>query len=276
MNPECQCEGLEVEGMPELPDLEIARKYVNATSLHQRIRAVEVRNDKILGDVSSDELRDALEGRGFDAVRRHGKNLFLSLDGGAWLYVHFGMTGRLRYFRDVEKDPKYDKFLVSFDNGYHLALADPRLFGRVDLLDDPDEFIRYKKLGPDALGLDAASFRERFEGRSGGVKAALMNQQVVAGIGNIYSDEILFQSRLHPRADVGRLDGETLEELHKQTRRVLNKAIEREANPNKLPDPFLLSHRQEGELCPRGNGKIEKISAAGRTAYFCPACQPAE
>ena len=105
------------------------------------------------------------------------------------------------------------------------------------------------------------------------MKAALMNQQVVAGVGNIYSDEILFQVRLHPRAEVQRLDGATLEELHGQT---LQTAIERGANTNELPESFLVSHRREGEECPRGNGEIRKTSAAGRTAYYCPACQPEE
>src|SRR5215212_5559413 len=240
--------------MPELPDLEDARRYVNATSLHQKISSVE--------------------GRSFESTRRHGKNHFLGLDDGGWMYVHFGMTGRLQYFEDLAKDPPHDRFLISFESGYHLALDDARMFGKVDLVEDPEAFIRNKKLGPDTFALDAVSFRERFEGRRGGVKAALMNQQIVAGIGNIYSDEILFQIRLHPRTDVRRLDGTTLEELHEQTLRVLEKAIERRADPNELPEPFLLSHRSEGEPCPRGNGKIHKTTAAGRTAYYCPTCQP--
>jgi len=260
--------------MPELPDLEVARRYVNATSLHQKIRSVEVRERRILGDASARELRSALEGRSFDSTRRHGKNLFLGLDDGGWMFLHFGMTGRLKYFEDLAKDPPHDRFLISFEDGYHLALDDGRMFGKVDLIEDLDEFIRKKKLGPDALALDAASFRERLEGRRGGVKAALMNQRVVAGIGNIYSDEILFQVRLHPRTDLRRLDGATLQELHKQTLRVLEKAIERGADPNKLPEPFLLSHRSEGEECPRGNGEIHKTTVAGRTAYYCPVCQP--
>ena len=260
--------------MPELPDLEVARRYVNATSLHQKIRSVEVREQRILGDASARELGNALEGRSFDSTRRHGKNLFLGLDDGGWMLLHFGMTGRLLYFEDLAKDPPHDRFLISFENGYHLALDDARMFGRVDLVENPEAFIRNKKLGPDPLALDVASFRERFEGRRGGIKAALMNQQVVAGIGNIYSDEILFQVRLHPRTDVRRLDGANLEELHGQTLRVLDKAIERGANPNELPEPFLLSHRSEGEECPRGNGEIHKTTAAGRTAYYCPACQP--
>jgi formamidopyrimidine-DNA glycosylase len=260
--------------MPELPDLEVARRYVNATSLHQTIRSVEVRNEKILGEASAHELGGALEGQSFDSTRRHGKNLFVRLDDGTWLYVHFGMTGRLKYFEDLAKDPSHDRFLISFENGFHLALDDARMFGKVDLVEDPEAFIRNKKLGPDPLALDAATFRERFEGRRGGVKAALMNQQVVAGIGNIYSDEILFQLRVHPRTDVRRLAGATLEEMHRQTLRVLERAIERGADPDELPEPFLLSHRSEGEECPRGNGEIQKITAAGRTAYYCPACQP--
>jgi formamidopyrimidine-DNA glycosylase len=101
-----------------------------------------------------------------------------------------------------------------------------------------------------------------------------MNQQVFAGIGNIYSDEILFQVRLHPKTSVRRLDGDALHDLHEQTLRVLHAAIERGANPGGLPDSYLLPHRREGEDCPRGNGKIQKTKAAGRTAYYCPACQP--
>lgn len=260
--------------MPELPDLEVARKYVNATSLHQKIGSVEVRDARILGDVSARGLREALTGRSFESTRRHGKNLFVGSDGGGWMLVHLGMTGRLWYFRDMDRDPRHDRFLISFESGYHLALDDARMFGKVDLLEDPDEFIRRKKLGPDPLSMDAASFRERLEGRRGGVKAALMNQQVVAGIGNIYSDEILFQTHLHPRSGVESLDGKTLEALHTQTLRVLKAAIERGASPQELPDSYLLPHRREGERCPRGNGDIQKVDAAGRTAYYCPACQP--
>jgi formamidopyrimidine-DNA glycosylase len=90
----------------------------------------------------------------------------------------------------------------------------------------------------------------------------------------IYSDEILFQDRLHPTSGVERLDDAVLEELHGQTLRVLKTALERGANPQELPDTFLLPHRREGEQCPRGNVEIRKTTAAGRTAYYCPASQP--
>jgi len=102
-----------------------------------------------------------------------------------------------------------------------------------------------------------------------------MNQKTLAVIGNLYSDEILFQARIHPRTSVAQLDDPTLENLRKETLRVLKKAIEREAYPQELPDSFLLSHRQVGARCPRGNGQIQKLKAAGRTAYFCPTCQRA-
>lgn len=260
--------------MPELPDVEVFKRYVDATSLHQKIESVEVRERRILGSVSARKLRSALEGRRFESTRRHGKNLFVGLDDGGWVLMHFGMTGSLKYYKDADDEPTHARVLISFGNVFHLAFDDQRLFGKVDLLENPEDFVREKELGPDPLELDAPSFRERLEGRRGGVKAALMDQKVVAGIGNIYSDEILFQARLHPRTSVARLDDQTLEKLYKEMRWVLKTAIEQGASPQELPDSFLLSRRREGERCPRGNGEIRKIKAAGRTAYYCPACQP--
>lgn len=260
--------------MPELPDVEVFKRYVNSTALHQKIDSAEVRNSKILGDVSARKLQRTLKGRRIESTRRHGKNLFVGLDDGGWPLMHFGMTGRLKYFKDMDQDPPHDRFLISFENQYHLAFDCQRMFGKVDLIEDLEEFIREKKLGPDPLELDSATFRRRFEGRKDAVKSALMNQQVVAGVGNIYSDEILFQARVHPGTGVEQLDDAALEKLFQETRCVLKTAIERGADPKNLPNSFLLSHRREKEKCPRGNGEIRKIKAAGRTAYYCPVCQP--
>jgi formamidopyrimidine-DNA glycosylase len=262
--------------VPELPDLEVFKRYIDSTSLHQDIEKIEVKNGKVLGGVSAGGLKRGLEGRKFESTRRHGKHLFVELDDGGWLLLHFGMTGGLKYYRDAGEEPTHARVLISFANGYHLAFDDQRLFGTVDLIGDPDAFIAEKKLGLDPLDLDFPAFRERLAGRRGEIKAALMNQQVFAGIGNIYSDEILFQVRLHPRTSVRRLDGDALRDLHEQIRCVLHAAIERGANSGGLPDSFLLPHRREGEDCPRGNGNIQKTKAAGRTAYYCPACQPKE
>jgi formamidopyrimidine-DNA glycosylase len=260
--------------MPELPDLEVFKRYVDSTSLHQKIETIEVKNGKVLGGVSAGGLKRGLEGRNFESTRRHGKHLFVELGVGRWLLLHFGMTGGLKYYKEADEEPAHARVLISFRNGYRLAFDDQRLFGKVDLIEDPDGYIQEHKLGLDPLDLDFPAFRERLEGRSGGIKATLMNQRVFAGIGNIYSDEILFQVRLHPRTSVGRLDEGSLHDLHQQTRRVLRAAIERGADPGGLPESFLLPHRQEGADCPRGNGKVQKTKAAGRTAYYCPTCQP--
>jgi formamidopyrimidine-DNA glycosylase len=260
--------------VPELPELEIFKRCVDSTSLHQDIEIVDVKNGKILGDVSASGLKRGLEGRKFESTRRHGKHLFVELDRGPWLLLHFGMTGGLKYYRDADEEPAHARVLISFRNGYSLAFDDQRLFGKVDLIEDPDGYVEEHKLGPDPLELDFPAFRKRLEGRRGEIKAMLMNQRVFAGIGNIYSDEILFQVRLHPKTSVGRLDESSLHNLHEQTRRVLRAAIERGAEPGGLPDSVLLLHRQEGADCPRGNGKVQKTKAAGRTAYYCPTCQP--
>lgn len=260
--------------MPELPELEVFKRYVDSTSLHQEIEAIEVKNGKVLGGVSAGGLKRGLEGRKFESTRRHGKHLFVELGDGPWLLLHFGMTGGLKYYKDTDEEPTHARVLISFAKGYHLAFDDQRLFGKVDLIEDPDGFIQEQKLGLDPLDLDFAAFRERLEGRRGEIKATLMNQRVFAGIGNIYSDEILFQVRLHPKTSVRRLDGDALHDLHEQTLRVLHAAIERGANPGGLPESFLLPDRREGADCPRGNGKIQKTKAAGRTAYYCPTCQP--
>jgi formamidopyrimidine-DNA glycosylase len=260
--------------VPELPELEVFKRYVDSTSLHQNIETIEVKNGKVLGHVSADGLKRELEGRKFESTRRHGKHLFVELGDGPWLLLHFGMTGSLKYFKDTDEEPTHARVLISFGNGHRLAFDDQRLFGKVDLIEDPDDYVEEHKLGLDPLDLDFPAFRERLEGRRGRIKATLMNQRVFAGIGNIYSDEILFQVRLHPKTSVGRLDEGALYDLHEQTGRVLYAAIERGANPEGLPESFLLPHRQVGADCPRGNGKIQMTKAAGRSAYFCPTCQP--
>jgi formamidopyrimidine-DNA glycosylase len=261
--------------VPELPDIEIFKRYIDATSLHQKISNIEVRNERVLGAVSARKLQSTLKGHTFESTRRHGKNLFVELDDGGWMLMHFGMTGSLAYFENPDDEPPHSRLLFAFENGYHLAFDDARMFGKVDLIGEPEDYVQERELGPDPLELDATSFRERLRGTKGGIKATLMNQKMLAGIGNLYSDEILFQSRIHPQTSVAQLDDPTLQNLHKETLRVLNKAIDQEAYPQELPDSFLLSHRQEGASCPRGNGQIQKLQAAGRTAYFCPDCQHA-
>lgn len=266
--------------MPELPDVENYKRYLSATALHKRIDNVNIGSTKILHGMSSRGLRSALRGRSMERTRRHGKHLFAALDDGMWLALHFGMTGRLVYFKSLDRDPEHDRLRLDFDNGYHLAFVNQRLFGSVGVIANPEAFIGSEKLGPDALDafLDQVAFKRLMRGRKGGIKSALTDQTLLAGIGNIYSDEILFQAGLHPGALAQSLTDKELSALYRTMRRVLKAAIERGAGSeelvDRLPANYLLPHRQKGETCPRCKTRIKTLNAAGRTAYFCPRCQP--
>lgn len=262
--------------MPELPDVEIFRAYVAKTSLHRRILDVEVRRPRVLGNVSAPRLNSALAGHAFTAVRRHGKHLLLALDSGRWLAMHFGMTGSLHYYAADEPPAPDARILFDFVRGNRLGYYDPRVLGRINLIDDPDDYIAQRGLGPDALDpqLKRPQFEAALHGAKGIVKAALMDQGRVAGIGNLYSDEILYHAHVHPKTPVAALDGPALRRLYDSMRTVLKEAIARGAEPERLPRDYLLPHRRSGEHCPCG-GEVEKTVIAGRSAYFCPRCQPA-
>lgn len=265
--------------MPELPDVENYRRFLQRHALHKRIDGVKVESAKILKDVSAPKLARALKGREFESTRRHGKHLLASLDGGGWLAFHFGMTGRFERFRDGEEDPKHDRLRLDFAGGEHLAFINRRLLGRVELADDADDFVRGRSLGPDALSLDERGFAERLSAKRRAVKSALMDQSVLAGIGNVYSDEILYHAGLHPKTSTGDLDRRTLKRLHRTMRRVLETAVEKGAGSEdverRVPRSWLLPRRRDGADCPRCGGRIEALKMQGRTAYLCPRCQGA-
>jgi len=255
--------------MPELPDVEGFRQYIERTSLRHIIGQVDVRDDYILKGISADELRKGLIGRRFESTRRHGKYLFIRLDNWRHFFIHFGMTGEPKYFGDMSLDPRFDRLLITFANGHHLAYVDQRKLGRIGLTDDPDDFLREKRIGPDALSLDRKGFIKAFTGRRGAIKPALMGQQIVAGIGNLYADEILYQARIHPLTPIEKLD---LKRLFKATREVLETGIRHTTEGKPFPDSYLWSHRSKGEDCPCG-GKVESFKVGQRTTYFCPKCQ---
>jgi formamidopyrimidine-DNA glycosylase len=270
--------------MPELPDVETYKRYLNATSLHQEINEVEVRSpilvetddqpqaDGAAGEMSVQELEARLKGHSFASTCRYGKWLFVELDDGDWLVLHFGMSGSLAYFKDMEKDPPYDQFLITFANGYHLAYDAARKLGEIEVIQDPAVFIREKGLGPDVLApdFDVETFLEILEDRRGMIKPALMDQELVAGIGNVYSDEILFQAGIHPRREVDELDEGQRSEIYEKMQQVLRTAIERQADPERLPDSYIIPHRHPEGQCPRCGGELKQVQVSGRTAYYCP------
>ena len=259
--------------MPELPEVELFKKYLESTSLHKTIREVTVKSDQILEDITANALEKKLVSKEFLSSRRHGKYLFTNVSEEFWLVMHFGMTGNLKYFKDLTDDPEHDRLLISFENGYHLAFDCQRKFGKVTTTPKIETFIEQKQLGADALELDFPGFKEIMQERRGTAKYTLMNQHVIAGIGNIYSDEINFQTGIHPKTKINELDNEKLKALFNNMKRILRTAIRNQADPRQFSKDYLITNRREGAECPRCGGKIKTAKFSGRTAYFCPACQ---
>jgi len=259
--------------MPELPDVETFKRYLDATSLHQRIDEVDVLNAYVLKGVSAGKLAQQLKKRRLESSRRHGKNLFVRADEDLWLRLHFGMTGSLQYFKHEEQAPTHARVLFIFANNHRLAFDDQRKFGQIGLLKDVDEFLKKRALGPDALDVDLAEFRKIVGKRRGAVKSILMNQKLIAGIGNIYADEILFRARMHPATEISGLNDKALAKLYRATRYVLEKAIAAKADADLMPRSWLLPHRHKGGKCPRCGRKLGTAKIGGRTAWFCAHCQ---
>ena len=267
--------------MPELPDVELYRRYLDEHALRQEIAAVVVNDARILGGLPADAFVARLTGNRFENSRRHGKHLLVRLRSDGWLTLHFGMTGSLVYFGEGSDDPPYDRVRFDFEGDRHLAYVNRRMLGRVGLANDADEFIRAEELGPDALdpAFDLEAFNRAIEGRRRDVKSVLMDQTLIAGIGNIYADEILFQSCLHPKTAVTSLSSRQLDALFRQIKGVLATAIECGAGAEqfleRLPADYLLPHRDKGGKCPRCDAAIATLKGGGRTAYYCPRCQAA-
>jgi formamidopyrimidine-DNA glycosylase len=258
--------------VPELPDVECFQRFLQETSLNRRITGVEVFNRRVLDRISPVQLRRAVVGRSFRSTRRHGKYLLTEVDDSAWLVLHFGMTGSLDYGRPPRPGP-YDRVVFALGDGYRLAYVCPRLFGRITLARSAEDFIEERSLGPDAMHVSAEEFARRIGRSKATVKSCLMNQSCVAGIGNLYSDEILFQSGLHPALSAHQLAAEQLERLYRSTRKVLQMAIRRKADPWAMPPSYLLPHREPGGCCPACKIGLVRQTIAGRTTYWCPKCQ---
>jgi formamidopyrimidine-DNA glycosylase len=259
--------------MPELPEVETFKRYLATTSLHQRIRGVDVRSAYVLKGVSARELERRLKGHCFESSRRHGKHLFVRADRDLWLRLHFGMTASLRYFKSEEQAPRHTRVLFVFTNAHCLAFEDQRKFGEIGLIEDLNEFLEKRALGPDAITITCSQFKEIFRKHRGVVKTILLNQKLIAGIGNIYADEILFRARIHPATHASALKDKIVAKLFRATRDILRKAIEAKADMDRMPKSWLLPHRGKGGKCPRCGSELKSATIGGRTAWFCAHCQ---
>ena len=259
--------------MPELPEVETFKRYLDGTSLHQRITGVEVRDAYVLKRVSARELTRRLKGRRFENSHRHGKHLFVRTGDELWLRLHFGMTGSLEYLKHDEVAPKTARVIFRFAGNRRLAFDDQRKFGEIELIEDVDEYLQTRHLGPDAPEITLSEFKAIVGKHRGAAKAILLNQQLIAGIGNLYADEILFRARMHPATEAGRLSDQDLSRLFRATRYVLGRAIALKTDFNRLPKSWLLTHREKRGRCPRCGRQLRSATIGGRTAWFCAHCQ---
>lgn len=261
--------------MPELPDVEVFKRYYERKAQGKFVSEVRPKDDKVLGNVSAASLRERIPENRTGKSSRHGKHLFVEMSGKFWLAFHFGMTGYFCFYREDEPPSDHPRLIFDFEEGSHLAFDCQRRLGEINLIGDKKDFVESKGLGPDALNADLSldDFKEVFSGSRAMAKSALMDQSKLAGVGNIYADEILFQAGVHPREKCSDLSDEEFKEIYEQMARVLEQAIDAEVKPDKMPEDFLLPHREPGGRCPKCSKEVEKVKVSGRGSYFCPSCQ---
>lgn len=260
--------------MPELPDVEVYRTYCRANVLKKKVSRTIVLDKKMLQDVGAAKLERALKKKSFTNTERRGKYLFLQVDDrNQYVLMHFGMTGDVQY-REESGERKNDRVLFEFEDGTVFSFRSRRRLGKIGLTDTIENAVEQLDLGPDALALNKSEFGDIVSNASGMIKSTLMDQSKIAGIGNIYSDEILFRARIHPKRSCRELDDKEIGKIYSAMSTVLRTAIDKEADPGRMPKSFLLSHRDTDHQCPSScGGTIKTISVGGRRGRYCPECQ---
>ncbi|MCF7872705.1 MAG: formamidopyrimidine-DNA glycosylase [Candidatus Omnitrophica bacterium] len=258
--------------MPELPDVEIFRRYLSRTSLNKKIKEVDLDTAKIVEGVSASKLKKELKGKKFKTTKRIGKNLFVKIDK-KWLLFHFGMTGFINYFKKENDKPKHTRLLIHFSNGNYLAFVNTRLLGKVTIINNLDNYLEDKRIGEDALTISYKEFKPIIDKANKSIKSFFMDQTKIAGSGNIYTDEILYQAKILPKKKANKLSDKNKKKVFDKMKYVLKKAIESRADPGRIPSGWLLNHRDESDKCPKCSKKIKRVKVSGRSAYFCKNCQ---
>lgn len=269
--------------MPELPDIESFKSYVKSTSLHKQITDVECREQHVLKGIGGGALKKKLVGKRFRGVSRRGKFLILEIDRIAErLVFHFGMTGDLHYVKQGREEIGQDRFtrlVFKFANGFELRWMNMRKLGKVYLVKELEKIPLIREMGPEPLTLPQRAFLRLLHQRGEQkLKAFFLDQRAIAGIGNVYADEILFRAGLAPHRKVKTLSTAERIHLYQEMRDVLREAIRIRPPRGMLFGAWWLipQRDREGALrCPRnGRHRLKRETIAGRTALYCPTCQP--
>jgi formamidopyrimidine-DNA glycosylase len=271
--------------MPELPEVETIRRQLAPVVEGRRIEDMEVLDQRWSAPALGVEAADAVRGRRIDKLDRRGKYLVWELSGDVHLVMHLRMTGNLLYTDDA----RFARVRIRLDDGGTVIFADQRRFGTGVVLlggDARDDYFA-SRLGVEPLSADftADHIRELARGRRAPAKAFLLNQERIAGVGNIYADEALFIARIHPLRPIGTLRGKQFDALRAAVVEVLEAGIDArgatiddfrhtDGASGAFQDRFLV-HLRAGEPCVRCGTTIKKIRAAGRGTYLCPRCQRA-
>lgn len=259
--------------MPELPEAEAARQRIEAGALNRTITGVSFGEVSHMSLPSADELA-GLVGTQFTRTQRHGKYIFAGSKDGPWLHIHLGMAGSLRVMDTGETAPKYVRLSIAFEGGTQLLFRDPRKFGHIQLIENVEAFVDGKGLGPDALKIGDNAFANRVGTTRGAIKSALLSQKKLAGVGNLWADEALYQTGIHPEARACDLPTGKIASLHGTMRDILGAVIDTGAVYSKLPEDWLIHNRKLGAACARcDGGEITVKKVGGRSSYHCPAHQ---
>jgi formamidopyrimidine-DNA glycosylase len=271
--------------MPELPEVETTVRGLERVLKGRRIRRVEGRRADLRRAFPHD-LGQRLTGAQVISLGRRAKYGLIDTDRGDTMVFHLGMSGAWRV--DPDDIGKHDHLLIETDEGRRLHLRDPRRFGSVDLVPTAElaEWPAFKMLGPEPLdgSIDGKWLKQRFAGRSAAVKLLLLDQRIVAGLGNIYVCEALFRARIDPRKAAGKVNKAKLDALARAIPEVLEDAIRAGGSTLKdfaAPDGELGYfskqfdvYDREGEPCRAGcGGTVKRIVQGGRSTFFCPECQ---
>ena len=267
--------------MPELPEVETTVRGLERVLLGERIARVEARRPDLRRALPVD-LGQRLTGARVTGLRRRAKYGLVDTDRGDTLVFHLGMSGRWRI--DPSETEKHDHFVIETDKGRRLALNDPRRFGSLDLIttNQLNEWPPFKALGPEPLEVTAMELRRRLAGRSAAIKLLLLDQRIIAGLGNIYVCEALYRAGIHPKRAGGSVSLERLERLVPAIHDVLAEAIAAGGSTLRdfaSPDGELgyfakafAVYDLEGQPC-RCGGSVRRIVQGGRSTFYCPRCQ---
>ena len=274
--------------MPELPEVETVRRTLDPAVVGRRLERVEILDGRLVRPFEPLEVAMELEGEVVQELDRRGKYLIFRFESGRVLLVHLRMTGSFVHSDGSLPDDPYRRAVLRLDNGSDVGYRDVRRFGTWLLL-EPGELDPYlaERLGdePFSEAFTPRALGRRLEGRRAPVKAALLDQRSLAGMGNIYADEALWRARVHPLTPAGELKPAEIKRLHAAVREALELGIARQGatlSDYRMPngDSGAMQHEfeaygREGEPCSRCGTPIAKIRAGGRGTWFCPRCQRA-